>query len=206
MSRFLGKVTEKILKKRQACDKIANLKVSQAVELGNYLEEKYGIKAAAGAVMAAAPAGGGAAPAEAAAVQTEFAVILEEFPSRKELLKIARRMHSILCEPFSLHGSDIIPGASIGIVSTITEYSATENVLRDADIAMYRAKQRGKGLVLFDKRMHQEVIESVNLEAELREVLATDTRTAASAAVAIRTRVNRTDIVFSFAVTSCCFR
>ena len=104
----------------------------------------------------------------------EFAVILEEFPSRKELLKIARRMHSILCEPFSLHGSDIIPGASIGIVSTITEYSATENVLRDADIAMYRAKQRGKGLVLFDKRMHQEVIESVNLEAELREVLATD--------------------------------
>lgn len=104
----------------------------------------------------------------------EFAVILEEFPSRKELLKIARRMHSILCEPFSLNGSDIIPGASIGIVPTIADYGATADVLRDADIAMYRAKQQGKGLVLFDKRMHQEVVDSINLEAELREVLAAD--------------------------------
>lgn len=102
----------------------------------------------------------------------EFAIILEEFTSKKELLKVARRMHSILCEPFNIHGNDIIPGASIGIVPKMDEYTSAENVLRDADIAMYRAKQQGKGMVLFDKRMHQELVESINLEAELREVLA----------------------------------
>ena len=104
----------------------------------------------------------------------EFALILEEFPSKKELLKVVRRMHSMLCEPFALYGSDITPGASIGIVPNMTEYTSAEDVLRDADIAMYRAKQQGKGMVLFDKRMHQELVESINLETELREVLARD--------------------------------
>ncbi len=104
----------------------------------------------------------------------EFAIILEEFTARKELLKAARRMHSILCEPFSLYGSDITPGASIGIVPKVSGYISAEEVLRDADIAMYRAKQQGKGIVLFDKRMHQELVESISLEAELREVLARD--------------------------------
>ena len=103
----------------------------------------------------------------------EFAIILEEFTARNELLKTARRMHSILCEPFSLHGNDITPGASIGIVPKIAEYATAEEVLRDADIAMYRAKQQGKGMVLFDKQMRQELVESINLETELREALAT---------------------------------
>jgi Amt family ammonium transporter len=101
----------------------------------------------------------------------EFAIILEEFTARKELLKAARRMHSLLCEPFSLFGHDITPGASIGIVPKIAEYTSPEEVLRDADIAMYRAKQQGKGILFFDKRMHQELVESIHLEAELREVL-----------------------------------
>jgi diguanylate cyclase (GGDEF)-like protein/PAS domain S-box-containing protein len=102
----------------------------------------------------------------------EFAVILEEFSSKKELLKAARRMHSFLCEPFSLCGNELVPGASIGIVPKIADYNSADDMLRDADIAMYRAKQGGKGMVLFDKRMHQELLESINLEAELREVLA----------------------------------
>jgi len=101
----------------------------------------------------------------------EFAIILEEFTSSTELRKAARRMHSVLCEPFSLHGNDVTPGASIGIVPKIAEYTSAEDVLRDADIAMYKAKQQGKGMVLFDRRMHLELVESINLEAELREVL-----------------------------------
>jgi len=104
----------------------------------------------------------------------EFAIILEEFASNKALLKVARRMHAALCEPFSLHDTDVTPGASIGIVPRIAAYPSAEEVLRDADIAMYKAKQQGKGLVLFDKRMHQELVESINLEAELRELLTKD--------------------------------
>jgi diguanylate cyclase (GGDEF)-like protein/PAS domain S-box-containing protein len=102
----------------------------------------------------------------------EFAIILEEFASGKELRKVARRIHSVLCQSFSLLGNEIIPGASIGVVPKIATYASGDEVLRDADIAMYRAKQQGKGIVLFDKRMHQELMESINLEAELREMLA----------------------------------
>ncbi|MGE4559070.1 MAG: EAL domain-containing protein [Desulfobulbus sp.] len=102
----------------------------------------------------------------------EFAIILEEFTTRKELLKAAQRMLSMLSKPFSLYGNDITPSASIGIVPKIAEYTSAEEALRDADIAMYRAKQQGKGIILFDKRMRQELVESISLEAELREALA----------------------------------
>ncbi|WP_245590220.1 sensor domain-containing protein [Desulfobulbus elongatus] len=101
----------------------------------------------------------------------EFAIILEEFSTATEVRKVTRRMHTILCRPFSLLGNDVTPGASIGIVPRIDGYTSAEDVLRDADIAMYKAKQQGKGMVLFDKRMHQELVESINLEAELRELL-----------------------------------
>ena len=76
-------------------DQIANLKVSQAVELGNYLEEKYGIKAAAGAAPAAAPAA--AAAAEPTAVQTEFTVTLDGLadPAKKiQVIKVVRELTS----------------------------------------------------------------------------------------------------------------
>src|SRR5262245_36760613 len=81
-------------------DKIAALKVSQAVELGNYLEQKYGIKpAAGGVVMAAGPAagaaagGGGAAPA--AEEKTEFTPVLEGLadPAKKiNVIKVVREI------------------------------------------------------------------------------------------------------------------
>jgi len=76
-------------------DQIANLKVSQAVELGNYLEEKYGIKAAAGAVMAAAPTAVGPAPVPD--VQTEFTVTLDGLadPAKKiQVIKVVRELTS----------------------------------------------------------------------------------------------------------------
>lgn len=104
----------------------------------------------------------------------EFAIILEEFSGRKALLKAAQRVLATLCEPFSLNGNDITPGASIGIVPKIAEYTSAEDILRDADIAMYRAKQHSRGIVFFDKQMRLELVESINLEAELREVLATE--------------------------------
>jgi large subunit ribosomal protein L7/L12 len=77
-------------------DQIANLKVSQAVELGNYLEEKYGIKAAAGAVMAA-PTSSGPAVAAPAEVQTEFTVTLDGLadPAKKiQVIKVVRELTS----------------------------------------------------------------------------------------------------------------
>ena len=81
-------------------DRIANLKVSQAVELGNYLEEKHGIKAAAGGdVMAAGPAGGGGGgEAPKAEEKTEFTVTLDGLadPAKKiNVIKVVREITNL---------------------------------------------------------------------------------------------------------------
>ena len=101
----------------------------------------------------------------------EFAIIIEEFTSEEDLVKMTKRMHALLCKSYTICQSEIFSGASIGIVPSIVEYSSSEDILRDADIAMYRAKQNNKGMMVFDKHMHQELIEAINLENELREAL-----------------------------------
>jgi large subunit ribosomal protein L7/L12 len=77
-------------------DKISQLTIAQAVELKNYLKEKYGIEPAGGGVVMAAPAGGaGGAPAAAAAEPTEFNVILEGgFDAAKKIgiIKVVREI------------------------------------------------------------------------------------------------------------------
>ena len=90
-------------------DKIANLKVVQAVELGNYLEEKYGIKAAAGGVVMAA---GPAAAAEAPKVEekTEFTVTLEGLadPAKKiNVIKVVREITNLGLK----EAKDLVEGA-----------------------------------------------------------------------------------------------
>jgi diguanylate cyclase (GGDEF)-like protein len=75
----------------------------------------------------------------------EFAVILEEFAFKQELTKVPKRMHPAICEPFTVFNDHIITSGNIGIVPNMVRYTSSEDILRDADIAMYRAKQQEKG-------------------------------------------------------------
>ena len=106
-------------------DKIANLKVSQAVELGNYLEEKYGIKAAAGGVvMAAGPAAGGAAAeAPKAEEKTEFTVTLEGLadPSKKiNVIKVVREITNLGLK----EAKDLVEGAPKPVKENVSKQDA----------------------------------------------------------------------------------
>jgi Amt family ammonium transporter len=101
----------------------------------------------------------------------EFAVILEEFKAKREVLSVAERLHEALRRPCTICGNEVFPGASIGIVLRTKEYGCAEDVLRDADIAMYRAKELGKPFMIFDRKMHKEILETISLEAELRDAL-----------------------------------
>ena len=106
-------------------DKIANLKVSQAVELGNYLEEKYGIKAAAGGVvMAAGPAAGGAAAeAPKAEEKTEFTVTLEGLadPTKKiNVIKVVREITNLGLK----EAKDLVEGAPKPIKESVSKDEA----------------------------------------------------------------------------------
>jgi large subunit ribosomal protein L7/L12 len=104
-------------------DKIAALKVSQAVELGNYLEEVHKIKPAAGAVVAAGPAAGPAAAAPAAAEQTEFSVVLESFGADKiKVIKVVREITGLGLK----EAKDLVEGAPKPVKENVSKDDANK--------------------------------------------------------------------------------
>jgi large subunit ribosomal protein L7/L12 len=103
-------------------DKIAALKVSQAVELGDYLEEVHKIKpAGGGVVMAAGPAGGGAATPEKPAEKTEFTVVLESFGADKiKVIKVVREITGLGLK----EAKDVVEGAPKPIKENVSKEEA----------------------------------------------------------------------------------
>jgi large subunit ribosomal protein L7/L12 len=104
-------------------DKIAALKVSQAVELGDYLEEVHKIKPAGGGVMIApgAGGGGGAAPAEKPAEKTEFTVVLESFGADKiKVIKVVREITGLGLK----EAKDVVEGAPKPIKENVSKEEA----------------------------------------------------------------------------------
>lgn len=87
-------------------------------------------------------------------------------------IALARRVLALFDAPFDLGGQEVYSSASIGIVLGSAEYATPDAVLRDADIAMYRAKLSGKaGFVVFDEAMHAQARERFELEVDLRQAL-----------------------------------
>ena len=101
----------------------------------------------------------------------EFAILLEEFRANKEVVAVANRIQSEMRRPFQWNGKEILSGASVGIVLQARDYANAEDILRDADIAMYKAKERGRGHLVFNNRMRQEVLEVITMENELRHAI-----------------------------------
>ncbi len=101
----------------------------------------------------------------------EFAIILEELKSKKEVMAVVDRIGAVVSKPCPLCGTVVKPGASIGIVLRTREYATAADILRDADIAMYRAKEQGRSAMVFDRKMHQELLEAISLETDLRRAI-----------------------------------
>jgi diguanylate cyclase (GGDEF)-like protein/PAS domain S-box-containing protein len=103
----------------------------------------------------------------------EFALLLDELATPADALIVAERVNSALARPLDVHGHEVIPSASIGVVLSDPAYETAEQMLRDADVAMYRAKTRGRGgYALFDREMLEEAHERLALEADLPHALA----------------------------------
>jgi Amt family ammonium transporter len=103
----------------------------------------------------------------------EFAILLEEFIILKDVIDVARRIRNVAQEPAFIENSEIFVSASIGIILKVNDYSNAEDILRDADIAMYRAKESGKACFkVFNKKMHEQALESVIIENDLRNAIA----------------------------------
>ena len=102
----------------------------------------------------------------------EFTVILDDMPDKKNAIQVAERMRAEICRPFVLSGNEVFTSASIGIAYYQNHYEEPEDMLRDADMAMYKAKTAGLPFAIFDDGMHTEAIERVQLESDLRRGLA----------------------------------
>lgn len=102
----------------------------------------------------------------------EFAILLKSIQSPLEAIDLAKQINQILSNPFEIGGHQVFKSTSIGIVLGTTHYHQAENILRDADIAMHEAKEKGRGcLEIFDQKIHDQALVKMQLEIELRQAI-----------------------------------
>ncbi|WP_231562067.1 EAL domain-containing protein [Colwellia psychrerythraea] len=103
----------------------------------------------------------------------EFVILIEDLASNEEAFEVARRITEFLQEPFTIDNQLVYTGTSIGISFSHKRYEDANTMLRDADTAMYHAKDNGRGRYeVFDASMHQKVQNALSLEADIREAIA----------------------------------
>lgn len=102
----------------------------------------------------------------------EFAVLLNGIEDADEALWFAHRIQAAIAKPFELNGHELFSTASIGVVHQPSEYRRPEDLLRDADIAMYKAKDLGRARhEVFEVAMHSKIVSRLNLETDLRRAI-----------------------------------
>lgn len=102
----------------------------------------------------------------------EFTILLDDIRDPIEAVRVAERMQAELAIPFVVNQQGIVISASIGIAASTSPHTHAEDLLRDADIAMYRAKRAGKACCeVSDTAMHENAVKRLQLETDLRKAL-----------------------------------
>ena len=102
----------------------------------------------------------------------EFVILLEDIESEEYASNIAERLQKKLKRPFTVSGKEVFAPASFGVVANTKDYDQAENIIRDADSAMYHAKEKGKAqFKVFDKKLHKKAIHLLQRETDLRKAI-----------------------------------
>ncbi|HEX7665690.1 MAG TPA: EAL domain-containing protein [Polyangiaceae bacterium] len=102
----------------------------------------------------------------------EFTVFLDDLGDARDAIRVADRIVASVSRPFLIEGQEVYIGASIGIAASSAHEREADDFIRDADLAMYRAKTAGKGRYqVFEPGMHAEALEHLKLEADLRNAV-----------------------------------
>src|ERR1044072_4914380 len=105
----------------------------------------------------------------------EFAILLDAIQDASDAVRVAEKVQQALSAPFKLASHEAITTASIGVALSTSGYTEAEDIIRDADTAMYRAKDRGKARCeIFDTAMHTRAVTLLRLESDLRRALEKD--------------------------------
>jgi diguanylate cyclase (GGDEF)-like protein/PAS domain S-box-containing protein len=102
----------------------------------------------------------------------EFTVLLDNITCEADATRVAERIHEELAAPLEVRGYEMFTSVSVGIALSSVGYERPEDMLRDADTAMYRAKAGGRSRhQVFAGDMHQRAVSSLRLETDLRRAL-----------------------------------
>ena len=102
----------------------------------------------------------------------EFNVLLDDVKEATDAMRVAERLRRALQEPFEVDGQQVFTSATVGIAISTTGYERPEEVLRDAAIALNRAKAEGtSGCEIFDPAMRQQAVARLQVETELRHAI-----------------------------------
>lgn len=102
----------------------------------------------------------------------EFTILVEGNYDETEIIRIAERVQQKFAAPFNLNGHDVYSSASIGVLQSTEKHLTAEDMMRDADTAMYQAKRAGKARhEVFDPNMHEVAKETLKLETDLRHAV-----------------------------------
>jgi len=102
----------------------------------------------------------------------EFAVLVSDISERADATRVADRIHELFREEFIIAGRGVFTGASVGIAFSAPQYNSSEDLLRDADLAMYRAKRSSTHrTVIFDDSMRNTAVNRLSMDTDLRRAL-----------------------------------
>ncbi|MCX5933782.1 MAG: GGDEF and EAL domain-containing protein, partial [Pseudanabaena sp. LacPavin_0818_WC45_MAG_42_6] len=102
----------------------------------------------------------------------EFVMLLEEIEHLNDVIEVVHRIKDSLQVPVILDGNEIFISTSIGIALNSADYTQPDQLLRDADTAMYRAKEQGRDRYeIFNFAMHTEALKKLRIENELRRAI-----------------------------------
>ncbi len=102
----------------------------------------------------------------------EFAILLNDVHGPSDATRVAERLQELIREKITVAGREVFTSASVGVALSSPSYRQAEEILRDADTAMYRAKAAGRGCYqVFDQTMHKSVVALLKLETELRRAV-----------------------------------
>jgi diguanylate cyclase (GGDEF)-like protein len=103
----------------------------------------------------------------------EFAILLNDIENTEDACAQAQRIIDALNAPIRLGGKEVFTSTSIGIAISSSRYFKAEELLRDADVAMYRAKDEGRHrFAVFDEHLHNRAMQLLEMESDLRHAIA----------------------------------
>ncbi|WP_417463777.1 putative bifunctional diguanylate cyclase/phosphodiesterase [Kordiimonas sp.] len=102
----------------------------------------------------------------------EFAILVSRFKDVEEVEMISRRIHEAMQQPYDLDGNEVFTSVSVGVATTLSSSTHPEDLIRDADFAMHRAKGAGKARTeIYHRDSHQRARSQFHLETELRRAV-----------------------------------